>query len=125
MDEEIANCANCCNLQKVANQRHNSSIRSLRFSYPFFFVDIERTYFRTPETSKNMYDKAKACQNACHDCKLRVFTNAKHQEMRDNNTQEGAGENPAERFHCADISVKPVNTAYLFLEQILEMSERA
>ena len=52
---DIANRKHRCNLQNIANKRHNSAVRSLNFSDTLFVVDVESAYFAAQEPADNMY----------------------------------------------------------------------
>ena len=74
LDYVLTQYDNRRNLQHVANQRNNSTIRSLAFGNARFFIDIEYANLSTCKTANDMYKKTERARNIAERRQLGVHS---------------------------------------------------
>ena len=123
--EKVTDCTNRRDLQNIAHERNDSSVRSLDFTYALFVVDVERADFTAQKTAEDMYRNAEDCHEERGNRKLRLKANHVRDELHCYDPDQRRGKNLTECFHGADVRIQSVDAAYLFLEQIFQMGKRS
>ena len=125
LQKDIANDHDRRKLQKVADKRDQSAVRTLAFGHARFFVYVEYADFTAAETADKMHYKSKDEHYVCKRRQICLRTAKRvNDQMMDKDTSKRNGENIPQRFHCIDICIQTVNAAYLFLEQVFKVRER-
>ena len=120
LQEKETNLNHCRDLQHVAKQRHQSTVRTLAFRYARFVVYVEYAYFSAAEAADKVNCKAKPKHNVRIRRQLyRLSAKRINQQMTDQNTSKCQRISATDCIHRINIRIQTINTANLLFEQVL------
>ena len=122
--EEVTDCDDCRNLEEVADQRNQSSVRAFTFGYTLFIVNVEYTHFTAAEAANQMNAKTERKHNVCIGGKVYYSTaECVNNQMHNYNACKTNREHTSNRVHSVDVCIQAVNAANLFLEKVFQVRQ--